>query len=77
VLCAAGFNIRWLLRAIARQAAKAISLVFDFAALYVATAVLALVRLLRRSERADEMGIVNSASETRSLLGLSVGLAIR
>jgi IS5 family transposase len=46
VLCAAGFNIRWLLRAIARQAAKAISLVFSLAALCVGFAMLALVRTL-------------------------------
>jgi IS5 family transposase len=40
VLCAAGFNIRWLLRAIARQAAKAISVAFSLAALYAAIAVM-------------------------------------
>lgn len=46
VLCAAGFNISWLLRAIARQAAKAISLVFSLVALYAAIAMLALARAL-------------------------------
>jgi hypothetical protein len=35
------FNIRWLLRAIARRAAKAPSLVFSFAALYAAISLLA------------------------------------
>jgi glycosyltransferase involved in cell wall biosynthesis len=46
VLCAAGFNICWLLRAIARQAAKAASLVFSLVALCVGFAMLALVRIL-------------------------------
>jgi IS5 family transposase len=46
VLCAAGFNIRWLLRAIARQAAKAASLVFNLVALYAALAMLAVLRVL-------------------------------
>jgi IS5 family transposase len=46
VLCAAGLNIRWLLRAIARQAAKAISLVFSLVALYAGIAMLAVARAL-------------------------------
>lgn len=46
VLCAAGFNIRWLLRAIARQAAKAIPLVFGLVALYAGFALQAVMRAL-------------------------------
>ena len=46
MLCAAGFKIRWLLRAIARQATKVISLVLNLAALYGRIALLALMRAL-------------------------------
>lgn len=44
VLCAAGFNIRWLLRAIAHQAAKSVSLAFSFVALCAGIALLAMAR---------------------------------
>lgn len=44
VLCAAGFNTRWLLRTLALQAAKAISLALNLVALYAAIAVTRAVR---------------------------------
>ena len=37
VLCAAGFNIRWLLRAITAKGLAALLLVFSQAALYAAS----------------------------------------
>jgi hypothetical protein len=46
VLFAAGFNIRWLLRAITRQAAKATSLALQLVALYAGLALWAGIRLL-------------------------------
>lgn len=57
VLCAAGFNIRWLLRAIARQAAKAISLAFSLVSLYAGTALLAALRVLPRARHAVATGL--------------------
>jgi IS5 family transposase len=45
VLCAAGFNICWLLRDIARHAAKAISLAFNLVAQYAAMTLLAAMRV--------------------------------
>ncbi len=46
VLRATGFNVRWLLRVIARQAAKATSLSFSLAALYAAIMASAAMRVM-------------------------------
>ena len=59
VLCAAGFNIRWLLRAMARQAAKAISLVFSLVALYAGFAVMAMCRALLPSTAGSSVGLAS------------------
>jgi IS5 family transposase len=56
VLCAAGFNIRWLLRAIARQAAKAISLALSLVTLYAGFAVLVVARTLTTPTAGSAIG---------------------
>lgn len=77
VLCAAGFNIRWLLRAIARQAAKALFLVFSLLALYVGAAMLALIRALPKSRTAAGLDTVEFAPRSRLLPGFNLGYAMR
>ena len=57
VLCAAGFNIRWLLRAIAGQAAKAASLVFRLVALYARFSLLAVMRAWTKPTTVSAIGL--------------------
>jgi hypothetical protein len=53
VLCAAGFNIRPLLRAIARHPAKAVALAFNLLALYAVLMLLAATRVISATTSAE------------------------
>lgn len=76
VLCATGFNIRWLLRAIARQAPKTPFLAFSLLALYVVTAMMALTRVLTNLPREIGVGVVEFAPTSPFFPGFRLGDAL-